>query len=102
MGMALLGDVLRNPAPYEPDMILYVPDGAEDVTLFTQVLIVQHGSYSEEEVQGHRYLLEVGVIRDVLDGLQQQLAEPPTPSQALRAVLYYAEHDAFPDLSDVK
>ena len=102
MGMAILGEVLRNAASYEPDMIVYVPEGAQEVTLFTQVLIVQHGSYSEDDVQAHRYLLETGVIRDVLDGLQEQLGTPPTPPQALREVLYYAEHDAFPDLSVVK
>jgi hypothetical protein len=102
MGMAILGDVLRSPALYESDMIVYVPEDAPDVNLFTKVLLLQHGAYGDDDVRGYRYLLETGVMAEVVNGLSQQLGGPPTAPQSLRAVLYYAEHDAFPDLNVVK
>jgi hypothetical protein len=101
METAILGDVLRDLSPYEADTIVYVPVDAE-VDLFTPVRLVQHGAYDEAEVEGYRYLLEVGVMQEVLEGLEGQLSKKPTPPQSLRAVLYYAEHDAFPDISLIK
>jgi len=102
MGLGILGDVLESIASLEPDMVVYVPDEVEEVTLFTPVIVVQHGTYSDEDVKGYRYLLEAGVMREVLDGLERLLRSTPTAPQVLRAVLFYAEHDAFPDLDLLK
>ena len=102
METAILGEVLRDLAPYEPDTIVCVPENAEVVDLFTPVRLVQHGAHDEADVAGHRYLLEVETMQEVLEGLEQQLSKKPTPPQALRAILYYAEHDAYPDIGLVK
>lgn len=102
MGMAILGDVLRNHASYEPDTIVYVADDSgKDPDLFTHVLLLRHGS-DEGDTSGYRYLLETGVIGEVLEGLERLLGSPPAPLQSLRAVLYYAEHDAFPSLDLIR
>jgi hypothetical protein len=42
------------------------------------------------------YLLEVGLARDVLHvWAQWRNGRAPTPEEAARAVIYYAEHDAY-------
>lgn len=102
MGMDILGEVLKHPEAYEPDMVVYVPEDAEEITLSTPVLIVQHGSYGDDDVRGYHYLLETGVMAEVLDGMRVQLEAEPTQPQRLRAILYYAEHDAFPDINAVR
>jgi hypothetical protein len=102
MGMGILGEVLKHPEAYEPDMVVYIPEDAEEITLFTPVLIVQHGSYGLDDVCGYRYLLEAGVMVEVIDGMRTQLQAEPTLPQRLRAILYYAEHDAFPDIKTVR
>ena len=101
MGLAILGDILRDPNAHEADVVVYIPDDTREIGVFTRALLVQHGSHSDEYVAGYRYFLELGTIREVIDGLDAQLSEPSTPLQRLRAVSYYAEHDAFPDLESV-
>jgi hypothetical protein len=98
MGLLLIGDVIRNAASYEKDTIVYVPEGEAELTPFTQVLALQHGSHGPEAVEGYRYFLETGTMSEVLDGLQEQLGRVPTLLQQLRAVEYYAENDAYPDI----
>ena len=102
MGIGILGEVLKYPEGYEPDMVVYIPEDAKEITLFTPVLIMQHGSYGPDDVRGYRYLLETGVMVEVIDGMRAQLQSEPTPPQRLRAILYYAEHDAFPDIKAVR
>lgn len=99
--MVVLGDVLRSPRAYQPDMVVFVREASGEVTLSTLVSILQHGSYGDEDVRGCWYLLEPGAIDEVIEGLKERLGRNPTPSQALRAVLYYAEHDALPELAAV-
>ncbi len=101
MAMAILVEIIRNPTAYAPDMIVYVPDRAPDVSLLTEVLLVQHGAYCDDDVRGYRYLLEAGAIAEVLEGLSNLLGTAPTAEQGLRAILHYAEHDAFPELEVV-
>jgi hypothetical protein len=102
MGMGILSEVVNHPEAYEPDMVVYIPEDADEITLSTPMLIVQHGSYGPDDVRGYRYLLETGVMVEVIDGMRSQLQAEPTPPQRLRAILYYAEHDAFPDISTVR
>ncbi len=96
-----LSDILRRPEAYEPDDVVYVPANASDVGLDTEVRVELHGSVAPEDLAGYRYLLEAGVIREVVDGLASALGRAPTEAQSLRAVLYYAENDAFPDMQIV-
>lgn len=97
MTMTTVGHVIENVASYEPDMVAYVPEAAWEVTLLTPVKLVRHGDYNRDDVEGYRYLLEAGSMCEVVDGLRGVLGREPTSSQALRAVLYYAEYDAYPD-----
>jgi hypothetical protein len=101
MGMASLCDVLRDPYSFERDMVVYVRDTEDELGLQTEALVLQHGSHGPEDVKGYRYLLEIGVIQEVLEGLRDQL-EKPEPIQCLRAILYYAEHDAYPDIDLIR
>ena len=40
MGLALLGEVLRDPLSYDPETIVFVPINAGEVSASTQVLLV--------------------------------------------------------------
>jgi hypothetical protein len=97
MTMTTVGHVIENMASYAPDMCVYVPEAEWEVTLLTPVKLVRHGDYGPDDVEGYRNLLPAGDMCEVVDGLRAQLGKEPTPSQALRAVLYYAEYDASPD-----
>ncbi len=97
MTMTTVGRVIESMASHEPDMIAYVPEAEWEVTLDTPVKLVRHGDYGADDVEGYRYLLGAGDMCEVVDGLRGVLGGEPTPSQALRAVLYYAEYDAYPD-----
>jgi hypothetical protein len=45
---------------------------------------------------GHAYLLEVSLARDVLHvWASWRNGKQPTPEEAARAVIYYAQHDAY-------
>jgi hypothetical protein len=45
---------------------------------------------------GLAYLLEVDLARDVLDvWARWREGKEPTPEEAARAIIYYAEHDAY-------
>lgn len=45
---------------------------------------------------GLSYLLEVGLACEVLDVWEQwRNGKEPTPEEAVRAVIYYGEHDAY-------
>ena len=47
---------------------------------------------------GTEYFLEVAIAREVVDGWRENHGgHEPTPEQVLESVVYYAEHDAYPD-----
>lgn len=97
MAAAILGDVLRDllrdPKTHDWDIVMYVPEAMDEVTLFTPVLLLQHPSY-DDDTAGHRYLLEASIAARIIEGLRAELGATPTLPQCLRAVLYYAENDA--------
>lgn len=50
---------------------------------------------------GHHYLLEVDLALEVIEVWRSWHAgTPPTAEEATRAVIYYAEHDAYQPLAD--
>ena len=48
----------------------------------------------------HEYLLGVEQVCEVIEGLEAQLGRVSTPNERLRAVLHYAQYDAFIDPQD--
>jgi len=97
-----IGKVLEDPSGYEADMIIFVPESETDVSAETPVLLLQHGAHQDDETTGFRYLLEIGVVAEVLDGLSVALAAEPNLRQRLAAVLHYAEFDAYPDVATIR
>jgi hypothetical protein len=50
----------------------------------------------DEHPEGRDYLLEVVLIREVLTVWSDwRGGRPPTPDEAVQAVIYYATHDAY-------
>lgn len=53
-------------------------------------------SDGDEPPVGHEYLLEVGVVLDVVEVWSAwRGGRLPTPGEAAEAVIHYAEHDAY-------
>jgi hypothetical protein len=99
MGTAILGDVLSDWSSYELDDSVYLPVGAS-ASLNMRVNVVPFDPEQPDLPRifdDQEYLLGIEQIRDVVDGLQQQLGRAPTPDERLRAVLHYARYDAFID-----
>ena len=44
---------------------------------------------------GYRYLLEIGLAKEVLAVFEQWRSHEPSADERVTAVLHYAEHDAY-------
>ncbi|MEO7591497.1 MAG: hypothetical protein ABI134_09820 [Byssovorax sp.] len=101
MGITVLGDVLGDWSKHELDDSIYLPAGV-NVALDLPVSIVPFDPVFEPGriFNGQEYLLGIEQIRDVVEGLQDQLGRPPTLEERLRAVIHYARYDAFIDPKD--
>jgi hypothetical protein len=101
MGITVLNDILNDWSKYELDDSVYLPAGMNP-TLDLPVSIVPFDPTFEpgRVFNGQEYLLGIEQVRDVVEGLQDQLGRPPTPGERLRAVVHYARYDAFIDPHD--
>jgi hypothetical protein len=95
MGSAILRDVLENWSQYDLGDEIYVP--SEDLTLNSEVVVLAFDIDRGRDFEGRRYLLGMEQVRDVIEGLEAQLGRRATPDERLRAILYFAEYDAFID-----
>lgn len=51
-----------------------------------------------QRAPGTSYFLEVSIAREVLNGWQSNHSgTSPTTDQALESIIFYAEHDAYPE-----
>jgi len=96
MGNSILGDVLSDWGKYELDDSIYVPEGVEP-TLDLDVSVLSFDPVRKRSFDGKEYLLGIEQVRDVIEGLEQQIGRSSTQSERLRAVLHYARYDAFID-----
>ena len=97
--MPTFGEVLAQWARFELDDALYVP--TDDILgLETVVDLIPFDGINPRKAD-RRYLLGIEQVRDVIEGLTEQLARAPTPGERLKAVLHYARHDAFNDPRDL-
>ena len=89
--------LLRDIDAQDEALTAYAPAG-QPVTPETKVVLIDEET--EEPPAGTVYLLEVALIKEVLDVWQRwrDYAEP-TPQQAFDAVLYYATRDAYQPVS---
>ena len=96
MGTSLLGDVLDDWSSFELDDEIYVP-AAVELSLDTPVRVLPFDPNRPRMVNHEKYFLGIEQVRDVVDGLRQELRRPPTGYERLKAVLHYVQHDAFID-----
>ena len=94
-----LGDVLKGWQKYELDDSIYVPTGTEP-SLEARVNVLPFDPKRKRILEEHHYLLGIEQVRDVVEGLERQLGRTATPHERLRAVVYFARHDAFIDPRD--
>lgn len=99
MGLAILGDVLRDWSAFELDDSIYVVSGGQ-ISLETAVNILPFDPHRKRIHDGQEYLMGIEQVRDVVEGLEEQLHRPALGSERLRAVLHFARHDAFIDPLD--
>jgi hypothetical protein len=90
---ARLGQLLRRLDRLDEELTIYVP--ADDpVTPDTPVALIDEASANPPA--DLRYLLEVHMAREVLDVWRDWRAgRQPSVEQAVEAVTYYAERDAY-------
>jgi hypothetical protein len=96
MGLSFLSDVLKNWGMYELDDSVYLPQGATPA-LDVPVTVLPFDRLRKRTFQGQEYLLGIEQIRDAIEGLETQLGRTSSLEERLRAVVYYARHDAFID-----
>ena len=101
MEITVLGDVLNDWGKYDLDDSVYLPAGVNP-SLDLAVSIVPFDPLFEPGriFNGQEYLLGIEQVRDVVEGLRDQLGRPPTLGERLRAVVHYAHYDAFIDPRD--
>lgn len=99
MGLVLLGDVLANWNKYELDDEIYLPKGMQP-TLEGGAYVFTFDPKRKRSFEDTEYLLGIEQVCEVVEGLEAQLGRVATPNERLRAVLHYAQHDAFIDPQD--
>jgi hypothetical protein len=88
-----LGDLLADVNSVPEELTIYVPPD-EQVGLETRVTLVDEEE--EDPPSGARYLLEVSIVKEVLDVWSSwRDGRIPSLAEACEAVLHYASHDAY-------
>jgi hypothetical protein len=101
MGLPLLSDVLEDCSKYELDDSVYLPQGVRP-SLDAPVNVLPFDRLRKRTFQDQEYLLGIEQIRDVIEGLEAQLGRPTHLEERLRAVVHYAQYDAFIDPKSAK
>jgi hypothetical protein len=68
-----------------------------DPGLDTEVAILPFDPKRKRVFEGQFYFLGIEQIRDVIEGLEEQLGRLTSLAERLRATIHYAKHDAFID-----
>lgn len=93
-----LVDVLRNIGQFDSALTAYVASG-EPVQLSTAVMLVDEEE--EDPPKGMSYLLEVHLIREVLQVWKRwRENREPTLAEACAAISYYASRDAHQPIDE--
>lgn len=106
MGLFILKDVIENITLFGGSVLVLVPRNEEEVDANTQVLLIRLDEDTidfrkDPRTEGFRYYLEIPIIEEVLDGLKSDMPYPPTIEQQVKAVNFYVENDAYPDIDDI-
>lgn len=94
--LVMLRNVLNNWQNHDLDDSIYVPSGSA-LSLDVPVSVLPFDPERKRVFEEQRYLLGIEQVRDVVEGLEQQLGRIATPAERLRAVVHFARHDAFID-----
>jgi hypothetical protein len=89
-----LGELLTSIDDIPDGLIVYVPDG-EEIDLSTPSILFDLDAAAKKS-EGLRYLLEVELIKDVIQAWSDwRNGRLPDLNDKLKAVVHYAEHDAY-------
>lgn len=94
---APLGEVLTHLSTYMSSSFILVPSGTT-LTPETPTIVVPIPEDPNEDVgiPGFEYLIEVFVAKDVLETWSSwRSGAIPNPGEAIQAIQYYQENDAF-------
>ena len=92
------------------DVIAHLDEYSDEQTIYSRPQPTPHsdavvlaetedGSTSPASAGGLHYVLEVFIAKEVIEVWQEWRGRAPTPDEACRAVLHYAEHDAYEPLT---
>jgi hypothetical protein len=100
MGLSLLRDILTDWSEYELDDSIYLPAGSEP-SLTLRVNVLPFDPLRKRIFEGQEYWLGIEQVRNVIEGLQNQLQRQATLDERLKAVAHYARFDAFINTRDL-
>jgi hypothetical protein len=92
-------DVIAQLDGYSDELTIYScpqPKPQSDAVVLAET---EDGSAHPASARGLHYVLEVFIAKEVIEVWQKWRGRAPTLEEACRAVLYYAEHDAYEPLS---
>ena len=101
-----LCDLLQRAKDAPWNHALYVT-GRRALRAQTQCAVLDRGDARDREPDaeppfalqhGLRYLLQMADVKDVVENAELQLGRPPTSEEAVTALRFYVEHDAFVEL----
>lgn len=94
MGQTVLRDFIENVRAYHWSHIVFIDGDAPSWSLDTAIAFMQRDG--ETMPEGMQQFLSVGDLQGIVDAwIDFRDGRKPTPEQALRAIRYYCEHDAF-------
>jgi hypothetical protein len=99
-----LGEVLGNLGAYdEESLILVAKDTLPSPGTTAMVVPIPATSDEEPGAPNFQYLIEVYTAKDVLDTWREwRENRAPTPEEAVEAILFYQENDAFLPTDEMK
>lgn len=92
-----LREVVSNLNAYdESSFILVPPNGSVSPETAAMVIPIPEDPGAELGISGFDYLIEIYHAKDVIEAwMSQRDGKAPNPEEAIQAILYYQENDAY-------
>jgi hypothetical protein len=89
-------DAISNLSIYSDRHIIYVKS-SQSIDENTEVVVMLSSEFEarRKDMEDYDYFLEIPLVEDVINAWRYNTNELPTSQQIVRAVIYYAENDAY-------
>jgi hypothetical protein len=102
MGLQILGDLVDPPSgAYGDAIFVKESEWGPSLSVTSEATLVPADLRDTARPTGMKYLLEIGIVRELVEDYEAALARPLTRTEKVRSIVYYAVHDAPLDPKDV-